>query len=121
MRLRRPRLPVWFSSKHLLGYVNVSSSELALQHAVATVGPVAVAIDAAHDECVFYGSGVYYNPQCKSDDDDLDHEVLVVGYGTDDNGADYWIVKNSWYVTIPSLAFGWSPLNMFAFLVFFLW
>jgi len=80
----------------LQGYVNVSSSEAALQHAVATVGPVAVAIDAAHDEFVFYGSGVYYNPQCKNDLDDLDHEVLVVGYGTDESGADYWIVKNSW-------------------------
>jgi len=78
------------------GYVNVSSSESALQHAVATVGPVTVAIDAAHDEFEFYSSGVYYNPQCKNDLNDLDHEVLVVGYGTDEQGNDYWIVKNSW-------------------------
>jgi len=78
------------------GYVNVTmNSEAALQQAVATVGPVAVAIDAAHEHFEFYGSGVYYNPKCKSDMNDLDHEVLVVGYGTD-NGEDYWIVKNSW-------------------------
>jgi cathepsin L len=77
------------------GYVNVSSSEAALQSAVA-MGPVAVAIDAAHPEFEFYDSGVYFNPNCKNDLNDLDHEVLVVGYGTDPVGGDYWLVKNSW-------------------------
>jgi len=77
-------------------YVNVTEfSEEALQDAVATIGPVAVAIDAAHEEFEYYKSGVYYNPNCKNDIDSLDHEVLVVGYGTED-GQDYWLVKNSW-------------------------
>lgn len=74
------------------GYVNVTAgSEDALQYAVGTYGPVSVAIDAAHEEFEFYSSGVYYNPKCKNDANDLDHEVLVVGYGTD-QGQQYWIV-----------------------------
>jgi cathepsin L len=84
------------SSVTVKGYVNVTmNSEAALQDAVARFGPVAVAIDAAHEHFEYYSSGVYYNPKCKSDLNDLDHEVLVVGYGTE-NGQDYWIVKNSW-------------------------
>lgn len=76
-------------------YVNVSASEAALQMAVATAGPVAVAIDASHPEFLFYSSGVFYLAECKNDANDLDHEVLAVGYGTE-NGQDYWLVKNSW-------------------------
>jgi len=44
---------------------------------------------------MFYSSGVYYNPQCHSDINDLDHDVLAIGYGTL-GIQQYYLVQNSW-------------------------
>lgn len=76
-------------------YVNVTGGEAGLMDAVANHGPVAVAINAAMKDFYYYQGGIYSNPNC--DPNDRDHEVLVVGYGTE-NGQDYWLLKNSWGV-----------------------
>ncbi|KAG4072621.1 hypothetical protein HA402_004710 [Bradysia odoriphaga] len=68
--------------------------ENSLKMAVATYGPIAVAIDASVSTFGHYREGVYYASQC--DPGKLTHAVLVVGYDTTANGQDYWIVKNSW-------------------------
>lgn len=67
--------------------------EKKLQEAIATIGPISVCVDSSHNSFQQYKSGVYYEPKCT---DDTDHAVLAVGYGTDDDGQDYYIIKNSW-------------------------
>jgi cathepsin L len=79
------------------GFVDVKpGSESDLENAIATVGPISVAIDASKSSFQFYKKGVYYEQRCKSAQEDLDHGVLAVGYGAEDDGTKYYIVKNSW-------------------------
>jgi len=76
------------------GYTDVSpGDEDALRSAVAQQ-PVSIAIEADKSAFQLYSSGVLDSDACGTQ---LDHGVLLVGYGTDDaTGKDYWKVKNSW-------------------------
>jgi len=68
------------------------NNQLALKEAVAFMGPVSVGIQA--DQPIFreYTGGIIKNNSCGTN---VDHGVLVVGYG-EDEGIKYWLVKNSW-------------------------
>lgn len=68
--------------------------EESLKEALATIGPVAVSIDASGYNFHHYKSGIYYDDYCSNTH--TNHAVLVVGYGTDEHDRDYYIVKNSW-------------------------
>ena len=67
------------------------SSDVAMMSAL-TKQPVSVAIEADEREFQLYKSGVFTG-KCGTK---LDHGVLVVGYGKDESGLEYYMVKNSW-------------------------
>lgn len=76
------------------GYANVEvNDQHALLEAVATVGPIAISVDASnwasYEEGVFDGCDYSKNI-------DINHAVVLVGYGTDPKYGDYWLVRNSW-------------------------
>jgi C1A family cysteine protease len=76
----------------LSGCVDVTTNnQTALKEAV-NIGPVSIAIEADTMTFQFYSDGVITSDKCGTN---LDHGVLIVGYGTED-GQDYWLVKNSW-------------------------
>lgn len=65
------------------------------QFVLSAYGPVSVSISASNDDFYYYGSGVYNDPSCSATD--LDHIVVLAGYGTDKkHGLPYWTIKNSW-------------------------
>lgn len=76
------------------GYAKLeANSYLEVMNAVATIGPLAVAVDAStwhnYQEGVFNGCNYQKNLN-------VNHVVVLVGYGTDDNHGDYWLIRNSW-------------------------
>ncbi|XP_061211801.1 procathepsin L-like [Neopsephotus bourkii] len=76
--------------------VVAQGDEAALEQAVATVGPVSVAVDASGFQFHFYKSGIFSSALCSQR---VNHGMLAVGYGTSqDRGRNvsYWILKNSW-------------------------
>jgi KDEL-tailed cysteine endopeptidase len=70
------------------------NDQVSLLGAVA-LGPVSVALSADTRYFQSYTGGILDATACYTE---LNHGVLIVGYGTD-NGQKYWNVKNSWSST----------------------
>ena len=76
----------------ITGHVDLPTNNYtALMDAVATVGPIAISVDASWGG---YEEGVYTGG-CGTT---IDHAVQLVGYG-EESGEMYWLVRNSWGTT----------------------
>ncbi len=92
------RCPEMTPVASITSWTDISTNEDEIAQALIERGPLSVLLDAT--ELSYYKSGIwsgYINGTspllgCKSN---LDHAVLLVGYGSD-NGVNYWTIKNSW-------------------------
>lgn len=75
-------------------HVDVTPNSDAAMMSALALQPVSVAIEADQREFQLYKSGVFTGT-CGTN---LDHGVLVVGYGTE-AGTDFYKIKNSWSST----------------------
>lgn len=77
----------------VIGYATVPRcSAVEAKAALAFKGPLVVVVDASQWHS--YDRGVFDG--CRQDALELNHAVLLVGYGTDERLGDYWLVRNSW-------------------------
>jgi cathepsin L len=77
----------------LSGYTNIPTNAYdELIEALYTEGPISVSVDAS--KWYMYSKGVYTG--CNTSKPDIDHAVLLVGYGTDPKLGPYWTIRNSW-------------------------
>ena len=81
----------------ITGYRHIpTNDEEQLKRAVRQMGPVTVMFKITPN-FFSYRDGVYQgSANCESDSNTINHALLVIGFGTDNSGVDYWLVQNSW-------------------------
>ncbi|XP_047508704.1 uncharacterized protein LOC125052076 [Pieris napi] len=87
------------SRVHISGALNISSNETDMAKWLTQNGPISIGINA--NAMQFYVGGVSHPWRMLCSPKNLDHGVLIVGYGVKDyplfhKHLPYWIVKNSW-------------------------
>lgn len=79
----------------LKGYSTIApKNENLMKKVIATRGPLVCSVYAAADTFRLYKEGIYTDEECNSAE--VNHAILVVGYGVDKDGQEYWTIKNSW-------------------------
>ncbi|XP_065898019.1 cathepsin L-like isoform X2 [Dysidea avara] len=77
-------------------YISIGKNETVMLTELYQRGPLSVLINAITLQ--FYHKGVW-DPLLACSPSDLDHAVLLVGYGTESSlfkDKPYWVIKNSW-------------------------
>jgi len=77
------------------GTLTVNNNETEIQEALITLGPLSIAfhVDDSFQFWNWNEHPIFQEDSCSTE---ANHAVLLVGYGVDDDGTKYWIVKNSW-------------------------
>lgn len=77
-----------------------TTDELTLMRALSTIGPLSIGVMVTSN-FMSYKSGIFSDPLCNRSSfgltmEDLNHAVLLVGFGETDTGLKYWIIRNQW-------------------------
>ena len=74
----------------MVDWKRVSENETDIAMQLMNVGPLSIAMNA--ETLSFYHRGIYDPIFC--DPTNLDHAILLVGWGIEGKDKPYWIVKN---------------------------
>lgn len=84
-------------------YINVIPNNVEQLKIAVSQGPVTAAVGSSDAAFLFYSGGIIHQEVCS---DLLDYAVTIVGYDKEDDGTEYWLIKNSMGTSWGDYGFG---------------